>query len=138
MLNITAARRSKQRGLELNITPLIDIVFIMLIFFIVTTSFVKETGVDIQRPTAATATSKEKSHILIGLTADDRVFMDSRELDVSALPAYVERALAENPAGHVVVVADQQSSTGMVIRVMDGCRSAGAENVSLAARREGD
>jgi len=138
MLNITAARRTKNKGLELNITPLIDMVFIMLIFFIVTTSFVKETGVDIQRPSAATAVSKDKAHILIGITDDDRIFMDGRQIDLHAVPMNVERALAENPDGQVVVVADKMSSTGAAIAVMDGCRLAGALDVSLAARVGGE
>jgi biopolymer transport protein ExbD len=138
VLNITASRRGKGKGLELNITPLIDMVFIMLIFFIVTTSFVKETGVDIQRPTAATAISKDKVHILIGVTADDRIFMDRHQMELQAVRINVERALAENPDAQVVVVADKLSSTGTAIAVMDGCRLAGAKDVSLAARREGD
>jgi len=133
MLNITAARRAKKQSVELNIAPLIDMVFILLIFFLVTTSFVKETGVDINRPTASTAVSKDKAGILIGITGDNRVFMDNREIDSRAVRAHVERAIAENPEGQVIIVADKASNTGMVIQVMDGCRIAGAENVSLAA-----
>ena len=135
MLNITGARRGKGKALELNMAPLIDMVFILLIFFLVTTSFVKETGVDINRPSAATAVSREKAGILIGISADNRIFMDRREVDVRAVRANVERALAENPEGGVVIVADRASSTGMTIQVMDGCRMAGAEHVSLAANR---
>jgi biopolymer transport protein ExbD len=133
MLNITAARRAKRQTVELNIAPLIDMVFILLIFFLVTTSFVKETGVDINRPAASTAVSKEKVNILIGVTNDNRIFMDKREIDIRAVRANVERALAENPEGGVVIVADKESLTGIAIKVMDGCRLAGAKNVSLAA-----
>ena len=133
MLNITAARRGQKKSLELNIAPLIDMVFILLIFFLVTTSFVKETGVDINRPAASTAVSKAKANILIGVTKDDRIFMDKREIDIRAVRANVERALAENPEGSVVIVADLESMTGLVINVMDGCKLAGAENVSIAA-----
>ncbi|MBW1759329.1 MAG: biopolymer transporter ExbD, partial [Deltaproteobacteria bacterium] len=104
-----------------------------LIFFLVTTSFVKETGVDINRPAASTAVSKEKVNILIGVTNDNRIFMDKREIDIRAVRANVERALAENPEGWVVIVADKESLTGIAIKVMDGCRLAGAKNVSLAA-----
>jgi biopolymer transport protein ExbD len=134
MLNITAARRSNRSVAELNIAPLIDMVFILLIFFLVTTSFVKETGIDVNRPTASTAVSESKATILIGINADNRIFIDHREVDVRAVRANVERALAENPEGAVVVVADQASSTGTAIQVMDGCRMAGAQNVSLAAQ----
>jgi biopolymer transport protein ExbD len=134
MLAISRARRNSRSTVELNIAPLIDMVFILLIFFLVTTSFVKETGVEINRPTAATAVSQAKATILIGIDAADRIFFDHREVDVRAVRANVERALAENPDGVVVVVADRASTTGTAIRVMDGCRLAGAANVSLAAR----
>jgi biopolymer transport protein ExbD len=137
VLNITAARRAKGKGLEINITPLIDMVFILLIFVIVTTSFVKETGVDIQRPSAAMATTREKLDILVAVTADDRIFMAGREIELDALQINIERILAENPDGQVVVVADKASSTGRAITVMDSCRLAGATGVSLAARQGG-
>jgi len=133
MLNITAVRKAKRQVVELNIAPLVDMVFILLIFFLVTTSFVKETGVDINRPTAATTVSKEKSNILIGITKENKVFMDKREIDIRALRANVERALAENPEGGVVIVADRESHTGVVIMALDGCKLAGAKNVSIAA-----
>ena len=133
MLNISAVRKTNKKGIELNIAPLIDMVFILLIFFLVTTSFVRETGVDINRPTAATAVSKEKANILIGITEDDRIFMDRREIDIRAVRANVERALAENPDGVVIVVADRESRTGIAVNVMDECKLAGAENVALGA-----
>lgn len=133
MLNISAARRANSKNLELNIAPLIDMVFILLIFFLVTTSFVKETGVDISRPTASTAVSKAKSTILIGVTQHNTIHIDRRQVDIRAVRANVERALAENPEGSVVIVADKQSLTGLVINVMDACKLAGAENVSIAA-----
>ena len=133
MLNITADRKHKKGTAELNIAPLIDMVFILLIFFLVTTSFVKETGIDVSRPTASTAAAKPRATILIAVDNQDRVFMDHREIDIRAVRANTERALAENPEGSVVVVADRDSSTGVAIQVMDGCRMAGAPNVSLAA-----
>ncbi len=134
MLNIAAKRRKNGAVRELNMAPLIDMVFILLIFFLVTTSFVKETGIDVNRPTAATAATQQKMAILIAVDESDRIFMDQREIDVRAVRANVERALAENPEGAVVVVADRASSTGTAIEVMDGCRMAGAATVSLAAR----
>ena len=133
MLNVLARRKDKKSAVELNIAPLIDMVFILLIFFLVTTSFVKETGIDVTRPTASTATMQSKATILIAVDSQNRVFMDHREIDIRALRANTERALAENPDGAVVVVADRQSDTGVAIQVMDGCRLAGASNVSLAA-----
>ena len=133
MLNITASRRAAKKTLELNIAPLIDMVFILLIFFLVTTSFVKETGVDISRPTASTAVAKNKATILIGVTRDNTIHLDRREMDVRAVRSGVERAMAENPEASVVIVADKESRTGLVISVMDACKLAGAENVALAA-----
>lgn len=134
MLNITAARRANRSAVELNMAPLIDMVFILLIFFLVTTSFVKETGIEVSRPTAATAVSNDKATILIGIDAGNRIYIEHREVDVRAVRANVERAMAENPEGSVVVVADKESATGTAIQVMDGCRMAGARNVSLAAK----
>jgi biopolymer transport protein ExbD len=133
MINITASRRNRHTTAELNMAPLIDMVFILLIFFLVTTSFVKETGIDVHRPTASTAMSKNKTTILIAIDPQNRIFMDRHEIDVRAVRANMARALAENPDGAVVVVADTASSTGTAIMVMDGCRLAGAKNVSLAA-----
>ncbi|MCP4746317.1 MAG: biopolymer transporter ExbD [Desulfobacteraceae bacterium] len=134
MLNISAARRKNRSVRELNIAPLIDMVFILLIFFLVTTSFVKETGIDVNRPSASTATGKSKATILIAIDQANRIFMENREIDVRAVRVNIERALAENPQGQIVVVADKVSSTGTAIKVMDGCRLAGAKNISLAAR----
>ncbi len=133
MLNIAAARKGRKRVIELNIAPLIDMVFILLIFFLVTTSFVRETGVDINRPTAAAAIGKKKANILIGITKDDRIFMDKREIDLRAVRANVERILAENPEGCVVVVADRDSRTGIAVNVIDECKLAGSKNISLGA-----
>jgi biopolymer transport protein ExbD len=133
MLNITAVRRAQKQTLELNIAPLIDMVFILLIFFLVTTSFVRETGVDITRPTANTAVSTAPNTILIGVTRKGTVHLDRREIDVRAVRANVERAMAENPEAAVVIVADKDSTTGLLIDVMDACKLAGAENVAIAA-----
>ena len=120
---------------EINMAPLIDMVFILLIFFLVTTSFLKETGVDISRPTASTAAAKTKTTILIGVTRENTIHIDRRQVDIRAVRANVERALAENPDGNVVIVADQDSRTGLVINVMDACKLAGAQNVAIAADR---
>lgn len=115
--------------------PLIDMVFLLLIFFMATTSFVKEAGIDVQRPTASTAALKEKGNILIGVSADGCVFLESKQIDVRSVRAHIERCLAENPEGSVVIVADQVSQTGVVIQVMDQCRLGGARNLSIAASK---
>ena len=133
MIKVRQQLRKGGRGVEINMSPLIDMVFLLLIFFVVTTSFVKETGIDVQRPSAATAELKDKGNVLIGITEDGRVFMDRKQIDVRSVRAHMARVLSENPESSVVIVADDQSHTGVVIQVMDQCRLAGAKNVSLAA-----
>jgi len=133
MINVRQTLRRGGKGMEINMSPLIDMVFLLLIFFVVTTSFVKETGIDVQRPTAATAEMKEKGNVLIGVTQDGLVFLDRKQIDVRSVQAHMARVLSENPESSVVIVADTQSHTGIVIQVMDQCRLAGARNVSLAA-----
>ena len=137
MLNISAARKNRHKVRGVDMAPLIDMVFILLIFFLVTTSFVRETGIEVNRPKAATAVADSRTAILVAIDRNNRIFMDHREIDIRAVRLNLERALAENPAGSVIVVADRASSTGMAVRVMDACRLAGAENVSLAAGQAG-
>jgi len=135
MINVRRSLRRAGKGVEINMSPLIDMVFLLLIFFVVTTSFVKETGIDVERPTAATAEMKDKANVLIGVDREGRVFLDRKPIDVRSVRAHMARALAENPESSVVVVADRGSQTGVVIQVMDQCRLAGVRNVSLAAAR---
>ncbi len=133
MLNISKYRRQNRKPVELNMAPLIDMVFILLIFFLVTTSFVKETGVDVNRPSASTAKARTKSVIMVGISKDNRVFINKKEIDIRSVRMNVERALAENPESGVIIVADKESTTGAVITAMDECKMAGAKNVSIAA-----
>jgi len=121
---------------EINMTPLIDMVFILLIFFIVTTSFVKETGVDVNRPSAQTAVDKERANILIAIRENDEIWIDKRQVDRRAVRANVERLHAENPEGAVIILADENAKTGTLIEVMDQARLAGVANVSIAAERD--
>lgn len=136
MINIRKTIRGTGESVELNMAPLIDMVFLLLIFFAVTTSFVKEAGIDVQRASAATAEVKERAGIMIGVSNDGEVYMNGRKVDIRSVRGLIERALAEDPGSGVVVVADKRSMTGAVVQVMDQCRLAGAENVSLAANRE--
>jgi len=126
-------RRQQQEESEVNLTPMLDVVFIMLIFFIVTASFVKEAGIDVSRPPAATAERKERGNILVAITENDQVWMDRRQIDPRALRANIERLHAENPGGSVVIQADKASKNGLLVMVMDAARLAGVKNVSLAA-----
>ena len=118
---------------EVNLTPMLDVVFIMLIFFIVTASFVKEAGIDVTRPPAATAERKERGNILIAITENDQIWMDRRQVDPRALRANIERLHAENPQGSVVIQADKNSKNGLLVEVMDAARLAKVPNVALAA-----
>ncbi|MEZ0574766.1 ExbD/TolR family protein [Halodesulfovibrio aestuarii] len=133
MANIRSLRlRNKQT--ELNMTPLIDMVFILLIFFIVTTSFVKEAGVEINRPMANTAVTNESTSLVIGITQSNEVWIEGKIYDVRSIRGYMNRFLAETPEGAVVIAADKECKSGLLIKVLDACREAGAANLSVAAR----
>ena len=119
---------------EVNLTPMLDVVFIMLIFFIVTASFVKEAGIDVNRPDAATAEKKTKGNILVAITENGQIWIDKRQVDPRALRANIERLHAENPQGSVVIQADKNSKNGLLVQVMDSARLAGVFNVSIAAQ----
>ncbi len=136
MINVRNTLRGGSSEVNINMGPLVDMVFLLLIFFVVTTSFVKETGIDVHRSTAATAEMKERGNIMLGISADGQVYMEGKRIDVRSVRALVERALAEDPESGVVIVADKDSNTGTVVQAMDQCRLAGAINVSLAAKRE--
>ncbi len=135
MINVRKSIRGNDQ-VAIDMAPLIDMTFLLLIFFMVTTSFVKETGIDVMRSTAATAEVKEHGSVMIGVTAEGDVYMEGKKIDLRSVRSLVERALAEDPDAGVVVVADKDSNTGDVVKVMDQCRLAGAKNVSLAAKRE--
>jgi biopolymer transport protein ExbD len=127
-------RRSKiQDEEEVNLTPMLDVVFILLIFFIVTASFVKESGMDINRPDAAMAVRKERGNILVAITPSGQIWIDRRQVDVRAVRANIERLHAENPQGAVVIQADRESKNGLLVEVMDAAKLAGVENISIAA-----
>ncbi|WP_455220491.1 ExbD/TolR family protein [Kaarinaea lacus] len=121
---------------DLDMTPMMDIVFIMLIFFIVTTSFTKETGIEVNRPSAQTAERQQQGNILVAISANNEIWIDKREVDVRAVRANIERLHAENPEGAVIVQADTDSKNGMLVQVIDQIRLAGVNNVSLAATLE--
>jgi biopolymer transport protein ExbD len=127
------ARAREQEESEVNLTPMLDVVFIMLIFFIVTASFVKEAGIDVSRPPAATAERKERGNILVAITENDQIWMDRRQVDPRSIRANIERLHAENPQGSVVIQADKNSKNGLLVQVMDAARLAGVSNVALAA-----
>ena len=117
----------------IDMTPMLDVVFIMLIFFIVTASFVKEAGIDVNRPEAATAVKKDRANILIAISDKGEIWINKRRVDVRAVQANIERLHAENPQGTVVIQADKKATTETLIKVMDASRAAGVFDVSIAA-----
>ncbi len=116
-----------------DITPMLDVVFIMLIFFIVTATFVKESGIDVNRPQAATAVVKEKANILIAIDAHNKIWVNRREVDIRSVRPSIERLKAENPKGTVVIQADKDSRNEILVQVMDASRLAGVYDIALAA-----
>ena len=118
---------------ELNLTPMLDVVFILLIFFIVTANFIKEPGLEVNRPDSDTSEIQENAAILIAIGSNDEIYMDGRRIDVRQVKANVLKLLADNPQGTVVVQADETASADAIIQVMDGARDAGVYDISLAA-----
>ncbi len=134
-MNIRSRRSRRNSGAEINMAPLIDMIFILLIFFLVTTSFVKESGVTIQRPVAKSAIPGEKVNLLVEITADGTLYIDGKITDIRSIRSRMSRFAVESPGGGVVIVADQASRTGLMIQALDQCRLAGVENISVAARK---
>jgi biopolymer transport protein ExbD len=130
-----ARRRPKPDDPEINITPMLDVVFIMLIFFVVTTSFTRDTGATIERPEAEQATPLVGGTILIGVRPNDEIWMANRQVELHEVQPLVERAAAENPEGGVVILADKGARIGRVTQVMDQVRQAGVDGVAIAAEQ---
>ena len=118
---------------ELNLTPMLDVVFILLIFFIVTANFIKEPGLEVNRPDAETSTIQENAAILIAIGNNDDIWIDGRRIDVRQVKDNVTKLLAENPQWSVVIQADEQASADAIIKVMDQSRDAGVYAISLAS-----
>jgi len=126
-------RRREEEDTEINITPMLDIVFIMLIFFIVTTSFVAEPGIDPQRPQAETAQEKARANILIAISSGGQIWMNKQPIDLADVRIRVESLLAENPESSAVIIADEQAGSGVLIDLMDQIRLGGVGSISIAA-----
>ena len=120
----------------IDMTPMLDIVFIMLIFFIVTATFVKESGIDVTRPDAETAVKQSRVGILIAIRDNNEVWINRRRVDLAAVRANVERLHAENPQGGAVIQADKNAQTGTLVEIMDQVRLAGVSSISIAAEEK--
>jgi len=134
MLNRATGVQDEDVSAEINISPLIDIVFLLLIFFMVTSVFVEETGIEVQKPSAISAQDLEKNSILLAVTEEGDVFFDGQTVSINNLRGLVARLLRERERP-VIIIADEDSRTGMLVRVIDECKLAGAAQVSLAAGR---
>ena len=126
------ALRAEEEDNEINLTPMLDVVFIMLIFFIVTASFIKEAGIDVIRPEATTADKQEDAAILIAISANDEIWIDRRQTDPRALRSAIEKLHQENPKGSIVIQADEASTNEMLVIVMQAAKQVGVANVAIA------
>lgn len=126
--------RDQEDQNNIDLTPMLDVIFIMLIFFIVTTSFIKESGIDVDRPKAATSEQKPKATIIVSIDANGVVWIYKRVIDIKAVRANIERLKTLNTNNSVIVAADKKSTTQSVVEVMDQIRQAGIKNISLSTK----
>ncbi len=128
--------RQQAETASINMTPLIDMVFILLIFFLVTASFTKESGISVDRPTAQTATRQERASLIIAVSQTGAIWLDQQQIELRSVRAHIERLHAQNPEGTVIILADQAALTGTTVAVLDQVRLAGVTNIAIAANDE--
>jgi len=121
---------------EVNLTPMLDVVFIMLIFFIVTASFVREAGIQVERPSAVNTDLIKSGNILVAISQNGEVWIQKRRVGIDQVRSNIERLLAESPKASVIVQADRKSKNGVFVKVMDQAKQAGAQQVAIAALEE--
>ena len=134
---IRSRRKSALEEATVDMAPLIDMTFLLLIFFLVNTNFIKETGIEVKRPEAASGESQGGDIILVGVSAAGTIHMAGNRIDLSAVRTEVAQARIKQPKAPVVIIADEGSRTGQVVRVIDECKRAGAEDISVATKGEG-
>ncbi|MBF0433695.1 MAG: biopolymer transporter ExbD [Fibrobacteria bacterium] len=135
-MNEFGLKKKIRRSAELNIAPMMDMVFILLIFFIVTTSFTRETGVDVSKPKAASAQTLVKANILIGVTKEGSIHINEGQVSLNVLGSILKRYMAESPERPVIIVADRGAPVANVVDILDECNLAKVKKVSLSAERE--
>jgi biopolymer transport protein ExbD len=129
----TSKYRSSSSGDDdINITPLMDITFIMLIFFIVTSTFVKEPGVEVDRPAAETLEVRKFATILVAITAENKIWINKKEIKLDEVRTYVEQLKAENPKGTAVVQVDENAESRYLVEVVNQIRAAGVEKIAIS------
>ncbi|MGF1804713.1 biopolymer transporter ExbD [Aliivibrio sifiae] len=129
-------RDTKTEEAQIDLTSMLDIVFIMLIFFIVTSSFVRESGVEVNRPQASNVTSQKDAGIFVGINASNDIYIDKRIVDVERVQATLEHLLLEQPDASLVIQADEHAYNGTVVKVMDAAKGAGVKQIALAAEKK--
>ncbi|MDH3642231.1 MAG: biopolymer transporter ExbD [Gammaproteobacteria bacterium] len=117
---------------DINLTPMLDVVFIMLIFFIVTATFIKQAGIDVLRPEAITGEQKPTVSVLVAINGNGDIWIDKKRVDVNAVRAHIERIHAENPKGGLVIQADREAKSEKLIAVLNAARAAGLTQVAIS------
>jgi biopolymer transport protein ExbD len=123
----------RKTGFHIDVVPLIDVVFVILIFNIMSSTLTQQTGVDVDKPKAQSAGELNRQSILVAVTRDGSIHVNERQVDPSGLQDVLQRLLAGSATGEVVIVADRESNTGLLVGVMDACNLAGAKKISVAA-----
>ncbi len=129
-------RIREEEEAAIDMTPMLDIVFIMLIFFIVSTSFLKEAGIEVSKPKAQQSQKTDKANIFIAIRENGEIWMDKRVVDIERVSANIERMLAETPTEVVVIQADKEAKHGIVVKVMDQIKASGIDRISIAAEKK--
>ncbi|MBQ76397.1 MAG: biopolymer transporter ExbD [Gammaproteobacteria bacterium] len=119
-----------------DLTPMLDVVFIMLIFFIVTATFIKETGIEINRPDTETAQQKKTVSLLVAVGPDSSIWIDKKKVDVRNVRPMMERLHAENPKGGLVIQADSESKVEKVLAIMESARAIGISQIAIASEEK--
>lgn len=119
-----------------DLTPMLDVVFILLIFFIVTATFIKESGIEVNRPDTKTAEMKKTVSLLVAVGPDSSIWIDKKKVDIRNVRPIMERLHAENPKGGLVIQADSESKVEKVLAIMDAARAIGIIQVAIASEQK--
>lgn len=129
-------RKRSQDGGKIDVSPMLDMVFILLIFFIVTSTFTRETGVDVTKPKASSAKDLAKESILIGVTRQGTIHINETQVNLTTLNTVLRQMMAESPDRPVIIVSDRDAPNGVVVDILDECNQAKVRKVSISANKE--
>ncbi|MFH1727957.1 MAG: biopolymer transporter ExbD [Pseudomonadota bacterium] len=133
---VSVFTRKQKQAVEFNIAPLLDMVFILLIFFVVTTTFVRETGIEIKKPKATSANEVVSKHVLIGVSQEGTIHMYENQIDLYSLKSILKNVVSDNPEIKIVIVSDRQAPSGVIVDILDECNLAGVNDVAISAMKE--